>query len=154
MRSRLFLIVGLSILISTILFAQLNQTKLVKHTGKSFLADGKFSGGTLSKEKFDSLIAFPLLAADSNNKFHPVISYYLTYVERNVYEDDAGHPIILPDYYGINSSNGQLSSEWLQIIRDKSKGGDTVLITNITSFYNDKEKTKFYTKPIEIILSD
>lgn len=142
------------LLLGSTLFAQKPKgPKVVTHSGKTSLAGGNFKGGSLAKSKFDSLIQLPLVSIDSSNKYYPVNSFYMTYIEQALYEDSAGHPLILADYYGFTSIDGQIPEEWLESLLSRAKAGDTVLITNVESNYNDKKKTVFYTEPVKIIIT-
>jgi len=150
---RFLIILSLCIVVGN-LFAQKKEgPKIVKHSGKTFMAGGTFSGGTLSPTVFDSLILLPMMSMDTLNQPHPVTYFFFTYIERNLYEDSTGRPEILADYIGFNSVEGKVPEIWIKSLKERVKEGDTVLISNVESFYNDKKLTKFYTEPIKIIIT-
>ena len=150
---KILAIAGLVMIIGQ-LYGQ-NQVKLktVKHAGKTYLAGATFAGGYLSAKLFDSLIHLPLISMDTLNHPHQSSYYYLTYIERNLYEDSVGHPQIIADYYSVDCFDGKVPDAWLNSLHARVKEGDTILITNVHSYYNNKLMTKFYTEPLKIVLT-
>ena len=154
MKPNIFFLLTCSLLLSFTLIAQrANVSDIVRHSGKTTLADNQFTNGKLTKSKFDSLIQLPIVAHDSNNKAYPVHSFVLIFIERGLYEDTAGRPIILPDYFAVNSDEGKIPADWIQLLKERAKDGDTVLINNVKAHYGDKKNTPFYTEPIRIIIT-
>jgi hypothetical protein len=127
--------------------------KPVHYKGQSYLCGGQVSGGEISKARFDSLIAYPLIAKDSLNTEHTVFSFFLTYAERGLFEDSTGHPTIMTNYTGTNSENGKLPDYWLKSLRERSKAGDTVMISNIIYFSGPGKPVLMHSKPIKLILT-
>lgn len=152
MKAFKFLAIGGLLLTIGHLYAQINP-KTVKHSGKTYLAGGVFDGGKLSAKAFDSLIRLPLVSMDTLNQPHDASFYNVTYIERNLYEDSLGRPEIIADYFSFDCFDGKIPDVWLKSLKVRLKQGDTILINNVTSFYNDKKLSKFYTKPIGIVIS-
>lgn len=147
-------ILGLIFIISQ-LYAQnqVNPKKIVKHSGKTFMAGGIFDGGSISAKAFDSLLQLPLISMDTLEHPHQSNYFYLTYIERNIYEDSIGRPEILGDYFSVDCFDGKVPDAWLKSLHSRLKEGDTVLITNVQSYYNDSVKSVFYTQPMKIELT-
>lgn len=131
------------------------QKKKIVHKGKAFLADGKTGAGTtVSKAAFDSLIAYPLIARDTQGIDHKVLNFSFSYAERGLFEDSTGKLKIMTDYYATESEKGKLPEFWLKSIRERSKGGDTAYFDLIISNYTDTGKSYFYAEPIKLVITD
>lgn len=130
------------------------QKKKIVHKGKACLADGKTAAGTISKAAFDSLMAYPLIARDTQGREHKVISYSFSYAERGLFEDSTGKLKIMTDYYAIESERGTLPEFWLKNIKERSKGGDTAYFDLILSNYTDTGKSFFYAEPFKLVITD
>lgn len=88
-------------------------------------------GEFVAKKSFDSVIAFPLCARDSNNVIYPISGFDLTYAERGLYEDSTGLPIIFTDYTHAKIDGNTLPKKWIDIFKERSYKGDTVFFENI-----------------------
>ncbi len=130
------------------------QKKKVTFKGKSYLYGGLIGSGKISKKMFDSLIAYPLVTKDTNGNPRQVIQFMFSYSERGLYEDSTGKPRIMTDHYFTESVNGKLPDDWIPNVRAYSKGGDTVLFYDIMSAYPDSLRTRFYTEPLKLVLTD
>lgn len=148
-------VIGIS-LCMLIAQAQKPQQKQKKVTfkGKSYLYGGTISSGTISKKLFDSLIAYPLVAKDSSNTERPVMRFEFSYSERGVYEDSTGKLRIMTDHYNTESKEGKLPADWISSIRGRSKRGDTVVFFDILASFTDSLRTRFYSEPIKLIITD
>lgn len=127
--------------------------KKIVHKGKTYLMNGTGSG-TISKRLFDSLINFNLMSRDTQNREHPVVQYTFTYAERGIFEDSTGKLKIMTDYYSVESDKGKLPEYWLRNIRERSKEGDTAMFFEVLSTYGDSLRTRFYTEPLKLIITE
>lgn len=130
------------------------QKKKIVHKGKACLADGKTGTGAISKAAFDSLVAYPLIARDTQGREHKVLSYAFSYAERGLFEDSTGKLKIMTDYYATESEKGKLPEFWLKNIRERSKAGDTVYFDLIISNYTDTGRSYFYAEPFKLVITD
>jgi hypothetical protein len=85
----------------------------------------------LPKKSFDSLIALPICAKDSNQRNFPITSFDITYAERGLYQDSAGLPIIFTDYTNAHFEGTSISKEWISLFNERSYKGDTVYVDNV-----------------------
>lgn len=141
------------IIFSTLAFQKPDDKKKIVHKGKAYLFNGMGSG-KISKQVFDSLLQYTLIAKDSQNREHPVLQYTFTYAERGVYEDSTGQMRIMTDYNSIESDNGKLPGYWITNLKKISKAGDTAIFSEIISTYGDPKRTRFYAQPLKLILTD
>jgi hypothetical protein len=129
------------------------EKKKIVHKGKTYLFNGT-SNGSISKKMFDSLLNYNLVARDTQNREHPVIQYTFTYAERGAYEDSTGKLRIMTDYYSVESEKGKLPDYWINSIRERSKAGDTAMFYEVLSTYQDSLRTRFYSEPLKLIITD
>jgi hypothetical protein len=130
------------------------QKKKVAFKGKTYLYGGSIGNGKISKKMFDSLIAYPPVAKDTNSIERSVTQFNFSYAERGLYEDSTGTLRIMTEYYNTESVNGKLPDDWVANMRTRSKGGDTVIIYDVMAKYSDSVNTRFYSEPIKLILTD
>jgi len=130
------------------------ERKKIIHKGTTYLADGVTGSGTISKKRFDSLIALPVISRDSSGVERPVIEFVFSYAERALYEDSTGRPVVMTDYFSTTCPGGKLSDDWVKVIRDKSKKGDTAYIDEVTAVYPDTLHTRFYTTPVKLVITE
>jgi hypothetical protein len=97
-----------------------------------YLGKSNIDGGTLTKQTFDSLLGQGLTSKDTTGKPYKVNGFTFTYGERNLYEDSVGNLMPLTDYLPEYCYGDTLTTFLLNNIRERSKGGDTVYIDNIT----------------------
>jgi hypothetical protein len=121
--------------------------------GEAYLAGGNISSGNISKQAFDSLIQLPLIAKDTQGNLRPVIDFQFSFAERALYEDSTGRPVIMTDYYSVACPDGKLPAEWIKMLHERAKNGDTVYVDEIMSYYPDTKNTRFYTKPLKLIIT-
>lgn len=134
-------------------FAQQSGKKVV-YSGSSFMGDHQTQSGTVSKEKFDALIALPLYAKDSNGVEYQVSDFSFTYAERALYQDSTGVPMVTTDYYSTTCPGGRLSEDWVKNIQERSKPGDTAFFDHITTIDSAKGKPRmFITTAIQLVIS-
>ena len=130
------------------------EPKKIVHKGTTYLADGTINGGTISKRKFDSLIALPVISRDTSGVDRSVVEFVFSYAERALYEDSTGRPLVMTDHFSTPCPGGKLPDDWVKIIREKSKKGDTVYIEEVMAAYPDKLHTRFYTTPIKLVITE
>jgi len=130
------------------------ERKKIVHKGTTYLADGVTTGGTISKRKFDSLIALPIISRDTTGADRAVVEFIFSYSERALYEDSTGRPVVMTDHYATPSAGGKLPDDWIKIIRTKTKKGDTAYIDDITAIYPDSIHTRFNTAPIKLVITE
>lgn len=129
------------------------EQKKIVHKGKTYLFNG-IGNGKISKKLLDSLLNYNLIARDTQNREHPVIQFTFTYAERGAYEDSTGKLRIMTDYYSIESEKGKLPDFWMRNLRERSKAGDTAIFSEVLSTYQDSLRTRFYTEPLKLIITD
>ncbi len=130
------------------------QKKKVAFKGKTYLYGGSVGNGKISEKIFDSLIAYPPVAKDTNNVERHVTQFTFSYAERGLYEDSTGTMRIMTEYYNTESVNGKLPEDWIANIRRRSKQGDTVIIYDVMARYADTGNVRFYSEPVKLILTD
>jgi len=124
------------------LWAQQQKT-LPKATAQSFLNGGRFGNlDTISVAVFDSLISRNLVVKDSAGNLLPVVSYNFVYVNRGVYADMTGKPIIKSDYLYTTSDKGTLPDYWEKALLPQVKAGDTAIFTDIRYHGRRMDTTK------------
>jgi hypothetical protein len=144
-----------TVILSVLAVAQQPQKKgKTFYKGRTYLAGGVITNGTISKAQFDSLIAYPLLARDTSGKEHPVITYTFVYAERGVFEDSMGKMKIMTDYYSVESDKGQMPDVWVKNVRKRSKSGDTAYFNEVISTYADSVRTRFHSEPLKLIITE
>ena len=133
---------------------QPKEKKKIVHRGTSYLAGGNITSGTISKKAFDSLIALPLIAKDTLGNERQVVDFVFSYAERGLYEDSTGRPMIVTDYLSVSCPGGRLPDEWVKMLHDRSKRGDTAYVDEVLAVYPDKVQTRFYTTPIKLVITE
>lgn len=130
------------------------EKKPVKFQGKSYLAGGQISRGSIGMTLLDSLIGLPLVAKDSLGTERPVSGFFFTYIESGLYEDSTGHPVIMSDYWGTPSEQGRIPADWLKLLRPRIKAGDTVLYNQIVSMSDTGKNARIiHTEPIRLVIT-
>ncbi len=128
--------------------------KKVVYSGISYMGDRQTRSGTISKQKFDALIALPLFSRDSNGVEYPVSDFSFTYAERALYQDTTGASMITTDYFSTTCPGGKLPEDWVKIMQERSKPGDTAFFDHITTIDSLKGKSRmFITKAIQLIIT-
>ncbi|GBL36016.1 hypothetical protein EMGBS15_16110 [Filimonas sp.] len=102
-----------------------------KYEYTSYLACSSMETSTLPKKSFDSLIALPLCAKDSNKNSVQVQSFDVIYAERGLYQDSAGLPIIFTDYSTFQCEGNSVPKNVVSLFNERSYKGDTVSIENV-----------------------
>lgn len=97
----------------------------------SYLACSSMETSILPKKSFDSLIALPLCAKDSNKNIVPIQSFEIIYAERGLYQDSAGLPIIFTDYSTFQCEGNTIPKSLASLFAERSYKGDTVSIENV-----------------------
>lgn len=130
------------------------EKKLVRFQGKSYLAGGQINKGSISMALLDSFIRLPLVSKDSLGMERPVSSFYFLYIELGLYEDSTGHPMIMSDYWGVQSDHGQIPGDWLKLLRPRIKAGDTVLFNQIVTLSDTGKNARvLHTEPIRLVIT-
>lgn len=122
--------------------------------GKTYLKGGQIGSGTVSKKDLVSLLQDGPVVRDSLGKEHAVILFTFTYAERGVFEDSTGRPVIMTDYYSIESDNGKIPDGWFRLLQQRLKKGDTATFSNVLSFFDDQKRTRFHAEPLKLIVGD
>ncbi len=100
------------------------------------------------------MIAYPLIAKDTQGVEHRVINFSFGYAERGLFEDSTGKLKIMTDYYATESEQGKLPEFWIKNIRERSKAGDTAYFDLIMANYTDTGKSYFYAEPIKLLITE
>lgn len=103
----------------------------IKFNYFSYLACSDLSEGFIAKAQFDSMIALPLCARDTNKNVMTLQSFEITYAERGLYQDSTGLPIIFTDYISDRFKGNQITKYWIDLFKERSYKGDTVYIDNV-----------------------
>lgn len=110
-------------------------SRIHKPNAETYLSGGQIGDkDSVSVSRFDSLLAQPLLVKDSLGQLFPVHSFGFIYVNRGVYSDSTGHPIILSDYLYSTSIDGLLPDYWRKGLISQVKAGDSAIFTDIRYF--------------------
>ncbi|HET8572264.1 MAG TPA: hypothetical protein VFL76_00205 [Edaphocola sp.] len=140
-------------------FAWAQQQKaLPRATAQSFLNGGRIGNlDTVPVALFDSLISRNLVVKDSAGNLLPVASYNFVYVNRGVYADSTGRPVIKSDYLYTVSDNGTLPGYWKKALIPQVKAGDTAIFTDIRYYGHPTDSTKpaplLYGNTLRLILT-
>lgn len=111
---------------------QKKEPKVHKPTAVSYLSGGQIGNGdSVSVSQFKSLLSQKLIVKDSLGRTFPVQSFNFIYINRGVYADSTGRPVILSDYLYSNSTNGLLPDFWKKGLLPQIKPGDTAIFSNI-----------------------
>lgn len=98
-----------------------------------YLGKSNYRDTTISERKFDELLREGLTSRDSLGNEYRVLSYLLTYGERNLYEDSVGNLMMLTDLLTHPCDSGAKPPGFLlQNIIERSKPGDTVYFDQVT----------------------
>ncbi len=124
-----------SIILSGLLLTAFSYTDdrstVRKYAYISYLGCSDMETAMLPKKSFDSLIALPLCAKDSNKNIVPVQSFDVIYAERGLYQDSAGLPIIFTDYSTFQCEGNSVPKSVVNLFSERSYKGDTVSIENV-----------------------
>lgn len=134
------------------------QGSLPKATAQSFLNGGQIGDrDTITVALFDSLISHNLVVKDSAGELLPVASYNFVYVNRGVYADSTGKPIIKSDYLYTVSDSGTLPKYWEKALIPQVKAGDTAIFTDVRYYGRSADSTKpaslLYGNTLRLILT-
>jgi len=125
-----FIVAGM--LLGVVVWAQQQKKPLPKATAQSFLNGGQIGNeDTISVSLFDTLISRNLVVRDSIGNLLPVVSYNFVYVNRGVYADATGKPVIKSDYLSTASDSATLPKYWEKALIPQVKAGDTAIFTDI-----------------------
>ncbi|MBK7762655.1 MAG: hypothetical protein IPI46_04695 [Bacteroidetes bacterium] len=143
------------VLLSTITLSSFNLHENVQadknYKYKAQLGCTEMQGDFMVKKSFDSIVAFPLCARDSNQNVLPITGFDITYAERGLYEDSTGLPIIFTDYTHAKIDGNSLPKKWIDIFKERSYKGDTIFFENIKVSGNSEQKANGC-KPLRIII--
>ncbi len=128
--SKLSTVLLLSLLLPVFSFTDQNSS-VRKYEFTSYLACSSMETSMLSKKSFDSLIALPLCAKDSNKNIVPIQSFEVIYAERGLYQDSAGLPIIFTDYSTFQCDGNTIPKSLASLFVERSYKGDTISIENV-----------------------
>lgn len=112
----------------------------------------EYKSGNIQFTAFSEAIKKGLQAKDSAGRQFVVSGFAFTYVERTLYEDSLGNPMIVPDYLMEYCFGDTLSTFLKNNIADRSKAGDTVYIDKITLVTPDG-KSGAEGKSIKLVLT-
>lgn len=98
----------------------------------AYLGKSSLDGGDIEKQVFDSLLRQGISSRDSAGRPYKVLGFAFSYGERNLYEDSVGRLMMLTDYLTEYCYGDTLSTFLVNNITDRSKGGDTVYVDQIT----------------------
>lgn len=119
----------------------------------TFLNDKKTTGGVMSKDSILYFLDKPLFIQDSSKKFHPVLTFTFTYIERDIYIDPEGKPYIGTEIMGSSSVKSVVPELWRNIVKERMKSGDTLVFNNPMSYYDLRdESTMFYAPAIRLVV--
>lgn len=108
--------------------AKSKTTPAAKAQLEVVLGGSGLSGGTISKEAFDSLAQQGLRLAGNNGT---VSSFQFIYAERNLYEDSVGNPLLTTDYLTEYCYGNTLSPAIKESLPYRTKPGDTAYFDQI-----------------------
>ena len=128
--SKLSTVLLLSLLLPVFSFTDQNSS-VRKYEFTSYLACSSMETSMLSKKSFDSLIALPLCAKDSNKNIVPIQSFEVIYAERGLYQDSAGLPIIFTDYSTFQCDGNTIPKSLASLFVERSYKGDTISIESV-----------------------
>ncbi len=111
-----------------------SKSKFITYLGCA-ITDSVF----VDKNLFDSLVALPICAKDSNNNYCKVQSFEITYAERGLYQDSTGLPIVVTDYSSVTCKGDTIPTAWKQIFHDRSYKGDTIYFDKIIAKSPDQK---------------
>lgn len=135
-----FVLVAVGMFCGLVVWAQLPPKALPKATAQTFLYGGQFgNNNTISVAAFDSLISRHLVVRDSIGQLLPVVSYNFVYVNRGLYADATGKPVIKSDYLSTASDSATLPKYWEKALIPQVKAGDTAIFTDI----------RYYAAPVD-----
>lgn len=101
-----------------------------KKTPQLFFQNKELIPQSLTKEQLLPQLQQRLWMTDSSGRMLPVSQYTLTFVERGLYYDEAGKPMIVADYYEKRTQNGIIDSNWINLLEERLKMDDTIKIIN------------------------
>lgn len=125
----LFFFVGIGLMSMTPDEGKKNVVKVIS----PYLGYSGYSGGTIPKKVFDSLLRQGVTAKDSTGMIYKVAGFTFGYGERNLYEDSTGKLVILTDYVSEICMGDTLSTVFQNYVfkDNRTKGGDTAYFDNI-----------------------
>lgn len=131
--------------------------KTVKHEPvatasiRAFLGKSELSGGTISKQNFDTYLKQGLTAKDSAGNAYKINGFTFSYGERNLYEDSVGNLMVLTDYLTEFCPGDTITPAIANNIFYKTKPGDTAYFDNIKVLTPDGKQVK--AKAIKFVLT-
>lgn len=91
------------------------------------LGNSGLNGGSLPKRSFDSLVKQGLRLSGEGK----ILGFSFTYAERALYEDSAGNPLRITEYFTEYCLGDRLSEGVKEGIADRTKPGDTATFDQI-----------------------
>lgn len=115
----------------------------------TFLNNKTTTSGMIERDSILYYLDKPLFSRDTAGKVHQVLSFTFTYVNVDIYIDQNGKPFIGSEKYGSPSDKGIVSAEWMTMMKENLKSGDSVIFSNPLSFYELKDpKSRYYSPRI------
>lgn len=104
-----------------------------------YLGAPAFTGGTIPKSLFDSLLRKGIRVKDSSGSMYAVDGFMFGYGERNLYEDSVGNLMYLTDFIYEYCPGDTISLALSRNIFYKTKPGDTAYFDNIKATFRGKQ---------------
>ena len=98
---------------------------------QAYLGNSDRWGGVIGREEFARLLSQGLHARDSAGNNYKVAGFEFMYGERQLYEDSAGHPMVMIDYLSEYCPGDTLSAGIAASLYDRLKAGDTAYFNRV-----------------------
>jgi hypothetical protein len=134
---RSFLIYGLLLAGSIPVYAQSNKGKTTEKKPLRFKTSwGIFLSDTLPRPEVVKLLDSALVVRDQQNNKFPVISFDLTYEQKEPYVNDTtGRAGVYTEYIGDTFKSDRLSPLWSSRLKEMLQKGDVLYFGNIIVKY-------------------
>lgn len=104
--------------------------KVIKNPKVLFYDDTPTSG-VVHRDKLLNALRHPLRIKDEEGKIYPVIFYQYLHAHLDVFEDEFGAIIFLPEYFNTYSKEGLLPQHYLKQFDQFASFGDTLVIEDV-----------------------
>lgn len=118
-----------------------------------YIGNSTIDSGLISKKAFDSLLKQGLTSKDTNGRAYTVKSFFLTFCERNIYEDAEGNLMPYTDYLSEYCFDNKLKGYQEEALLERAKKGDTVIFEDIKLVATDDSQYHAIGKPVRLIIS-
>lgn len=125
----------------------LNQPKL-------YFYDDTPTSGMVHRDRLLNALKHPLVVKDQEGKTYPVVFYQYLYARLDIFEDEYGAVILVPEYFNTYSKDGLLPPYHLEQFDQFAGFGDTLIIEDVRFLMADSSLSKQTIQGLKIFVDD